>query len=796
MIAEHRANEERDHSGSPWTFRGSIINMSMKSRTNCQAIHKQVINAVRAGITIFAAAGNDNEDVTRIPYYPCSYPETVCIGAVDNNYAFDNSYSNYGSDVAYLAPGTNILSLGIKNDRDVRYKSGTSQACPHAAGAAAIFVSWQGLLNNQAPDFVRWNSLNGLVSGVPSGTGTRLINTGIQSPKKWWNEPFRWGGAYPATNHKVHLIDKELNVLVTSTELSSVASLTPLSDVDIASYTTMETFTVSEVTGLTTEAKGTGTWDPDPVIPGPTSSISVPTNTVMPMPPAGGVPGQQIALLSDMNPDVDMDAWNRLIGYDSNKVSVLIANIHSGDVWSVNHNWQQVINAANSSGKRIMGVVSTGCLGASLLTTRLGSNDLADWTAQIESDIDALYRLYGSGLGGIFFDGACKDCGPDNTYSDLYAYINVYTKRRYPGAFTVLNTAGSLNTSQCLENTMDTLLTFMGSYDTYMSSYNALDWTPADPRKIWHIIHSVPADEVSTVVALAEQRGAGLVEVTDDTPDTPYKTLPDDSYMQSFMNAVQGGSAPVADAPDEAVGYAVEAPAALAITSYGYCSVSLSWNYSANAVGYNVYFDGTQVTSLLSYMKYVTIGDIPPGYSNLSISVKAIGGGNTESVSSESVIANTLALPGGRPIINLQADPQDGFTIYSADVLVPYSSLAVFITYSDPSGTCDYQNAPAWPIYYNASSCYCAVAVVQDKFLYWYNGTITDPNDAPFTWTLAGSVVITRDEYTYSWVAPIGLSTMDTTSFVIQARGHGPNVSVFSPCPEAGERPDHGVFCG
>lgn len=786
VIAEHMENKKRDQHEAPWRFRGSIINMSMVWPGHADALLWQLIDANKAGITVFASAGNNGMDASR-RIYPCSYPQTVCVGAVNATYDFDSRYSNYGGVVDYLAPGTDILSLGHKSDDHLVFRTGTSMATPHAAGAAAVFVHWQGLINNQAPKYVYYNSLGGLVSGVPWRTTSYLINTGIHSPRKWPKEPFRWAGENPVWNHNV-------DVLVTTTDMVSAASGTPLTGVDAESYTTMQTTTVSDVTGLSTET-GATTWDPS--FSAVASSTSGPTQTATPLPPPGGVAGQQIALASNIDPSSDPDAWKRLIGYDSNKVSVLIADIQNGGLDSqVDMNWKQLINAANSSGKRVIGYVNTGYLGASdqLLTTRLGSNDPADWVSQIESDVDKWYRLYGSGIGGIFFDEGKSDCGPDNMYSELYAYISAYTKRRYPGAFTVLNTGS--NTSQCFENTMDTLLTFTDTYDTYTASYTPLDWTPADPRKIWHIINSVPASAVGSVVSLAGQRGAGLVEVTDDTPDNPYDTLPDDTYMQSFMSSVQGGSAPVTDAPAAADGPAADAPGSLTMTSYGYSFVILTWNSSSNAVGYNVYLNGVQVLSVPFDMTVVTVGDIPPGLSDLTFSVKAIGGGNVESGSSNSVSGSTLALPDGKPVINAQADPQDDFTTYTADVLIAYSSLSVYITYSNSSGTCDYQNAPAWPIYYDPFSCYCAVAMVQNGNLYRYNGTITNPQDnIPWAWDLVGPVPITRTGYSYSWVAPIGSSTMDTTSFVIHAQGHGPTADVFSPCPWAGEQPDKGIFC-
>ena len=61
------------------------------------------INAANeAGISVFAAAGNKNEDASNT--YPCAYPGARCIAAVDNTYN-KASFSNYGSVVTFIAPG-------------------------------------------------------------------------------------------------------------------------------------------------------------------------------------------------------------------------------------------------------------------------------------------------------------------------------------------------------------------------------------------------------------------------------------------------------------------------------------------------------------------------------------------------------------------------------------------------------------------------------------------------------------------------------------------------------------------
>ncbi|RAL15201.1 uncharacterized protein BO97DRAFT_463072 [Aspergillus homomorphus CBS 101889] len=490
--------------------------------------------------------------------------------------------------------------------------------------------------------------------------------------------------------------------------------------------------------------------------------------------------GQQIAVASYISPLSDPAAWDRLIKYDVTKMSILVANVVNGPDSAVDTNWQDVIQRASDAGKTVLGYVRTGYLGVSAqkFQTRLGSGDLADWAAQVEEDVDTWYKLYGDSIGGIFFDEGWPECGDNNEYVDFYKYVNAYTKRTHPGAYTVLNPGSPM--ASCFEDTMDTLLTFELSYDSYINSYTPNDWIPKDPRKLWHVVYNVSKSLISQVVKLANERGAGFLQLTNDLMPNPYDTLPEDSYIQSMMDAMDGGSLLNADAAawkaDGAAGTVTE----LTVVTSDYSSVKLSWDAATNAQGYNVYAGGTLVASVPSSMNGVTIGGLDTGTS-YTIYVSAVGEGGTLGSSSNQVTVTTDSLPDGKTVANYKSSPRENSTVIEADVLVPYSIVRLYLW---DSIECDFDNDPGWSVNFKVDDYVCAHYMVEGTTLYRYNGVLPKDSTAP-PWSWAVIDTVTRDisGYTYTWTLPLGTSTVDTSKFVVQAQGYNPWTNIFEPDP-------------
>ncbi|MGN1225624.1 MAG: S8 family serine peptidase, partial [Candidatus Cryptobacteroides sp.] len=94
------------------------------------------------GGVVFFAAGNDNFSIG----WPAAYEKVIAVGAFGST-GQKASYSNYGSWVDIAAPGGDVNvgpAIYSTIPGGYGYLQGTSMACPHASGVAALLVSYYG----------------------------------------------------------------------------------------------------------------------------------------------------------------------------------------------------------------------------------------------------------------------------------------------------------------------------------------------------------------------------------------------------------------------------------------------------------------------------------------------------------------------------------------------------------------------------------------------------------------------------------------------------------------------------
>ena len=152
----------------------------------CDANGKQRSDSPMKGGVVIFAAGNDGWPDGWPAEYSAKQPLCIAVGAFNSD-GLKSDFSNYGDWVTICAPGENVLSTlpgsayGSMN--------GTSMACPHVSGVAALVVSQCGgagftneNLREKLVEGAKYGKISGKIGPMVSALGA-VTYGGIEPPE-------------------------------------------------------------------------------------------------------------------------------------------------------------------------------------------------------------------------------------------------------------------------------------------------------------------------------------------------------------------------------------------------------------------------------------------------------------------------------------------------------------------------------------------------------------------------------------------------------------------------------------
>jgi len=114
-----------------------VINMSFGGTNPSQALTDALNEAQQAGVVLVAAAGNDGVNAAQ---YPAAMSNVIAVASVEKD-DIKSNYSNFGSYVAVVAPGTHIRSTFSTGGYAT--STGTSFSAPFVSIEAVLILSTQ-----------------------------------------------------------------------------------------------------------------------------------------------------------------------------------------------------------------------------------------------------------------------------------------------------------------------------------------------------------------------------------------------------------------------------------------------------------------------------------------------------------------------------------------------------------------------------------------------------------------------------------------------------------------------------
>jgi len=141
-----------------------VISMSLGGSGVDLSYQSAIGAASTAGFTVVVASGNSNSDACG--FSPAFAEMAITVGATDSN-DVRASYSNYGTCMNIMAPGSAITSAGVGSDTGTLVASGTSMACPHVSGGAALLMEENPTITrDQVLDQLKANARKDFISSL------------------------------------------------------------------------------------------------------------------------------------------------------------------------------------------------------------------------------------------------------------------------------------------------------------------------------------------------------------------------------------------------------------------------------------------------------------------------------------------------------------------------------------------------------------------------------------------------------------------------------------------------------
>lgn len=157
-------------------IRPVVGSMSLGGSGTPPAMRTAIRAATNAGIIMVVAAGNENSDAC--DFSPAFVPAAIAVGSTDS---LDrrSSWSNFGACTDIWAPGSAILSATHRSDTASASWSGTSMACPHVAGGAALVLQRNPTYTAaKVLEQLQADAINGVITDLKDGDTNKLLFVG------------------------------------------------------------------------------------------------------------------------------------------------------------------------------------------------------------------------------------------------------------------------------------------------------------------------------------------------------------------------------------------------------------------------------------------------------------------------------------------------------------------------------------------------------------------------------------------------------------------------------------------